>query len=92
MAKNVELGSVVKDRVTGFKGVAIGRHEYLTGCNKVTVQPVGITKDGKPYESQWFDEQSLVVVEAAKPEKYVDAEPSPKARTGGPSDQPRRSL
>lgn len=90
MAKNVNLGSLVRDRITGFEGVAIGRHEYLTGCNKVTVQPQGLTKEGKVKESQWFDEQGLLVVTpASEMASFVD---KPDGRTGGPEREPRRSL
>lgn len=88
MAKNVQLGSVVRDRITGFEGIAFGRHEYLTGCNKVTVQPQSPDKDGAPRKPEWFDEQTLDVL---KPPKggLVDVEESP---VGGPFDEPRRSL
>ncbi len=31
-SKMIELGRTYKDRITGFKGVATGFVEYLTGC------------------------------------------------------------
>lgn len=35
----VELGQKVKDRVTGFNGIAIARVEYLNGCVQILVRP-----------------------------------------------------
>lgn len=52
------LGSMVRDQMTGFSGVVIGRAEYLYGCVRVQVQPTGLL-NGKPIEAEWFDEQRL---------------------------------
>jgi hypothetical protein len=56
--KEFQLGFVYKDKVTGFKGVALGHVRYLTGCNQVLLAP-GLDKEGKVMESLWFDEQRL---------------------------------
>lgn len=64
MAEQIQLGDRVKDRMTGFKGIVIGKHVFLTGCAKATVQPEEL-KDGKPLDSQWFDIQHLEVVKAS---------------------------
>jgi hypothetical protein len=87
MAKNVQLGSIVRDRITGFQGIAFGRHEYLTGCNKITIQPQGVDKDGAPRKSEWFDEQTLDVLEPMR-EGLIDEGDV----VGGPMDEPRRTL
>lgn len=34
----IALGSLVKDRITGFKGIAIGRTEFGYGCVHIRVQ------------------------------------------------------
>jgi hypothetical protein len=52
------LGCHVVDRVTGFKGVAVGHVEYMTGCNQTLVVPA-IAADGTLREGQWFDDQRL---------------------------------
>ena len=56
----IKLGQEVKDRVSGFKGIAVGRTEYLQGCLRVLVQPK-LDKDGKLVDSMSFDEPDLVV-------------------------------
>lgn len=61
MAK-IKLGDKVKDSVTGFKGVAIGRTTWLYGCDRITVQPEGVNKEGKLYETQSFDEPQLILI------------------------------
>lgn len=88
MAKDIQLGSIVKDRITGFTGVATGRHQYLTGCNKIDVTPQALDKDGQPVKAAWFDEQMIDVV--APPIAGLVDEVI--AGPGGPSDMPRRSL
>lgn len=57
----IELGSKVKDKITGFQGVAIARYEWITGCVRYEVQPQKL-KDGKPLDSSSFDEKRLEVV------------------------------
>ena len=57
----IQLGSTVKEAITGFAGVATGRCEYLTGCTQILVQPEGLDKDGKKKEAHWLDEQRLTV-------------------------------
>lgn len=59
--EKIQLGDEVEDTITGFKGVAIGRTTWLTGCDRIMVQPKGVTKDGKTYEPQSFDEGILKV-------------------------------
>ncbi len=84
----VTLGDEVKDKVTGFSGIAVARHTYLQGCNRISVQPP-VDKDGKNLESCTFDEPQLIVVTQQKvvagdndtdggPEKYM-----PGSRYGG---------
>ena len=72
-----QLGSVLKDKITGFEGVAVARDEWLTGCVRYGLQATKL-KDGKPLNVQWLDEINLVVVEAA--EKSL----APPYRAGGP--------
>lgn len=58
------LGSTVTDRITGFKGVAVGHVEYLTGCNQTLVVPP-VDAEGKLRDGQWYDDQRLQVSEDA---------------------------
>lgn len=51
----IELGDKVKDKITGFTGIATGRAEYLTGCVRFMVERAG--KDSK---AEWYDEGRLV--------------------------------
>lgn len=56
-------GDVVRDRITGFRGVVVARTEWLNGCVRVTVQPQEL-REGKPVESQGFDVEQVEVVGA----------------------------
>lgn len=49
------LGEKVRDKITGFEGIATARTEYLFECVRVCVETL---QDGKPTEA-WFDEQRL---------------------------------
>jgi hypothetical protein len=54
----VALGREYRNRVDGFEGTAVARTEFLNGCVQVCLQ--GPSKDGKPGEEAWIDEQQLV--------------------------------
>ncbi len=54
------LGTTVTDRITGFKGVVTGSVTYISGCSQALVQPA-VAADGALRDSQWLDEQRLVV-------------------------------
>jgi len=69
----IKLGQKVKDNITGFKGIAIARCEYLNGCISIEVQPIEL-KDGRPIKAEWIDEQRLTTKSSAK--------------TGGPGSIP----
>lgn len=58
----ITLGDKVKDTVTGFTGIAIGKTRWLHGCNRIIVQPE-VDKDGKMVEYASFDEPQLEIVE-----------------------------
>ncbi|MDX8513582.1 hypothetical protein [Mesorhizobium captivum] len=55
------LGTTMRDAITGFSGVVVGRVEYLTGCNQGLIQPKA-KEDGTLADSAWFDEQRLEAV------------------------------
>jgi len=84
----IKLGDKAKDSVTGFEGIAVSRHTYLNGCDRLTIQPP-IDNEGKHLESFTFDEPQLELIESA----VVTPDPLPQhQRTGGPekySDQGR---
>ena len=76
----INLGDEVQDTITGFKGIAIARSIWLTGCDRITIQPKGLNKDGKPYESQTFDEGMIKVLKTKKHERKNN-------KTGGPKPE-----
>lgn len=55
------LGKQVKDRVTGFTGIATTISFDLYGCVQVVVNP-GMNKDKKLGECHWFDIGRLEVL------------------------------
>jgi len=58
----IQLGQAVRDTLTGYQGIAVGRAVYLTSCAKVAVQS-RVTADGQPVEREWIDEPLLEVCE-----------------------------
>jgi hypothetical protein len=85
----IELGSKVKDKVTGFTGIAIGETKWLHGCLRYTVQPQDRDKDGKIKDCSAFDEPQLIVLEGPAKTK-VQATPMAERRSGGPAPEPMR--
>ena len=80
---SIVLGSKVRDTLTGFSGVAVGRTEWMFGCARVGIEPEEL-KDGKPIETQWFDEQRIEVIKAEEPQISENNS----ATTGGPKNDP----
>jgi hypothetical protein len=62
----MKLGDVVKDRISGFKGVATCRLEYLNGCVRWQVSPQEL-HDGKPVDSHYFDDEQLETIPTSAP-------------------------
>jgi len=58
----IKLGQEVRDIVTNYRGIAVSCTQYLTGCNRISVQPPYDTKRGVLPEELAFDEPNLVVV------------------------------
>ncbi len=61
----IELGAKVRDKITGYTGIAVSRHTYLSGCDRISVQ-APVDSDGNLPDSQAFDEPMLEFVEAPK--------------------------
>ena len=59
--RKIQLGDKVKDRVTGFAGIAVGITKYLTGCDQVVVCPP-CDKQGGAQEPFSFDITRLEIV------------------------------
>lgn len=84
----IELGQEVRDRITDFKGIAVGRTTYLQGCNRILVQPK-VDKKGEIPEPQSFDEPDLEFIgDGILP----PPEPKPKKKPGGPRPYATRKV
>lgn len=58
----ITLGNKVRDRVTGFEGIATSRLEYLNGCVQYGVTPkVEEGKSTRP-NAEWIDHGQLEVI------------------------------
>lgn len=84
---NVKLGNRVRDKITGFEGIAVARVEYLTGCTQIGIAP-GIDKDGKVPDTLYFDYTRLDILDAGN--IMEGSTPKAAADKGGPNrDAPR---
>lgn len=79
MKEKVSLGDKVRDEVTGFEGIVLGKSEFLYGCTRVGVQPK-LGSDGKIIEASWFDEPQLKVIKKAVIKKQTKEQ----SEIGGP--------
>ncbi len=75
----VQLGDIVEDTVTGFKGTVVARTEWLNGCWRIVIQPKGLNKDGKTFDAETYDELQLKVIKPKAPAVGVGNK-----STGGP--------
>ncbi|MCK4446978.1 MAG: hypothetical protein KAW56_07845 [Candidatus Marinimicrobia bacterium] len=76
----IKIGDMVEDTVTGFRGMAVAKIIYMTGCVQFEIQPKGL-KDGRPIKSMWIDEKTLINKETGM--KEINFEP-----TGGSGHVP----
>lgn len=60
------LGHQVRDKVTGFEGVATTVGFDLYGCVQVIVTQPGLTEKGETKPGAWFDHKRLKVVSDAE--------------------------
>jgi hypothetical protein len=57
----IKLGELVKDKITGFTGIATSMTQWLNGCVRVGITPREL-REGKPIESVVFDQEQIEVV------------------------------
>lgn len=74
----IELGDIVREKITGLEGVVIGKSQWLENCERLIVQPQGISKDGEPHKSHQFDIPSCELIEKGTFKKKLP-------ETGGPA-------
>lgn len=90
----IKLGQKVRDRITGFIGIAIARTEWINGCIRIAVQ-APVDKDGKHTDALSFDEPQVEVLDAqnilAVPEEAQHKAAKKKA-VGGPYPEPKRAA
>jgi hypothetical protein len=60
--KKIKLGQSCRDTITGFTGIAIAKVKYITGCDKVELQPKQ-KEDGTVPESTWVDVNRVEVLD-----------------------------
>lgn len=64
------LGFTLRDKVTGFEGVATGHVQYITGCDQLLLVPP-VDGDGKLRDSQWFDTRRCELI-STKSQVVID--------------------
>lgn len=89
----IRLGQKVRDKITGYEGIAVARAVFLFGCSRVLVQPQETKEDGTPIEDYYIDEQRLEVIKEETEftrlaEQYTN---SPEPGPGGPQNDPTRA-
>ena len=89
ISKDVEIGDRVRDKLTGFTGIAYGKWSCMTGCVVFDVHPP-MKEDGTVPESKWVDEARCEVIEAAAVTLVIkEREPAGPCSLTPPTDGPR---
>ena len=58
----IPLGYRVRDRITGFEGIAIAKVVFLNGCVQYHIKPTKLDKETKMLEACSIDCQQLEVL------------------------------
>ena len=77
MKNQVKLGDLVKDTVTGFKGIAIADITYYNGCRQICIKPKMKKGEVKMGDGEYVDIQQVKVIKS-KTQKVE------RKATGGP--------
>lgn len=78
----LNLGDHAQDILTGFKGIVVSTSEHINGCWRIGIQ-AKIDKDGKVPSLEWFDIETIRVLD----KKTLKIK---KSGTGGPKPNPKR--
>jgi hypothetical protein len=78
---DIPLGSKVKERVTGFEGVATGRTLWLSGNEDYIIEPDKLDEKGQPGMVQGYEGHRLTVI---KEQPVPVAASADKTKPGGP--------
>lgn len=57
---DITLGTKVRDKITGFEGIATGRATYITGCDQICITPQAEGGDFK--SSHWVDDARVETI------------------------------
>ena len=76
--KSIKLGQKVKDKVTGFTGIAVAKCKFLNGCVQFHISPP-VDKDGNERKDQWIDAAQLEIIDNG-----ILSEPKPKSEPKNP--------
>jgi hypothetical protein len=82
----IQLGDMVKDRITGFQGVVLAITHWFNGCVRLVVQPDKLNKEGGIAKEETFDAEQVDVVKTQAYKRLALEQvqaPAP-APTGGP--------
>ncbi len=85
-----DLGDLVKDRITGFTGVAVARTTWINGCVRWTVQPAKLSKDGTVKATECFDGEQVQVLRKSAVPSYGRVVVAGTLPPGGPRPSPSR--
>lgn len=74
-----DFNVLVRDKVTGFTGVVLGKTEYATGCTQYGVCPNKLNSDGRVPDWHWFDGNRLEKLDGSIDIKKESGGPCPSA-------------
>lgn len=67
------MGKEAQDKITGIKGIIVGKCQYLFGCTQYGIAPKA-SKDGKRIDTEWFDEGRIEVIGKGVAPKSVQSQ------------------
>ena len=86
MESSIEIGDLVEDTLTGLMGIVVCYSKYLTGCDRIAIQP----KVSKSDETKAPDWHHFDVTQAEVISKKSYTLPSKSEKKGGPQPKPTK--
>lgn len=57
---DIPFGATARDIITGFRGVVVGKTQYISGCDQVLLSP-RVAEGSNKCDPCWFDAQRIEV-------------------------------
>jgi inorganic pyrophosphatase len=68
------LGKRMKDKISGFSGIVVGKIEWIYGFCEYALIPETLNNEGEPFDARWFNEKRLIPIDGESKIGFIKEE------------------